>query len=408
MKKHNKKTLSALQATRKIFQRNDISDTESSDESDESQENSHVPLKNYIPSVEGILLDENEGMEALNQQLALIMEQLQTLNANQQHQQQAIENLQNAPPAADAAPTLNQNARGINLDHLYKIPDPIKSLPIFDGNRKQLSAWLTTAENTLLLFKNHVDDILYNMYVTAVANKIQGKAKDIICLAGNPQTFDEIKDILTTALGDRQELSTYKSQLWQHHMTDGMTIHRYYTKTKEIMQNIKTLAKQKDNYRKHWEGINEFIEEDVLAAFIAGLSHPYFGHAQAARPKDLEDAYAFLCKFKAKEITANIISESNKTQKPFRTNNHKQFNSDFQGKDKYEGKKSLNPYSQEKNEDKKFSNTHSQPMDVDNSVRSRLTLNKRQINNNEASQSDDSEEEIDLNFQQESNPEDPI
>lgn len=47
-------------------------------------------------------------------------------------------------------------------------------------------------------------------------------------------------------------------------------------------------------------------------------------------------------------------------------------------------------------------------MDVDNSVRSRLTLNKSQINNNEASQSDDSEEESDLNFQQESNPEDPI
>lgn len=167
------------------------------------------------------------------------------------------------------------------------------------------------------LFREHVNDTLYNMYVTAVTNKIQGKTKDIICLAGNPQTFEEVKDILTTALGDRQELSTYKSQLWQHHMTEGMNIHRYYTKTKELMQNIKTLSKQKENYRKHWEGINEFIEEDVLAAFIAGLYHPYFGHAQAARPKDLEDAYAFLCKFKAKKITANNINDSNKHNENF-------------------------------------------------------------------------------------------
>lgn len=51
------------------------------------------------------------------------------------------------------------------------------------------------------------------MYVTAVTNKIAGKAKDILCLAGNPDDFDVIKDILTNALGDRQELSTYKCQL---------------------------------------------------------------------------------------------------------------------------------------------------------------------------------------------------
>jgi hypothetical protein len=32
------------------------------------------------------------------------------------------------------------NQRGINDD--YKIPDPIKSIPSYDGNRKRLGSWL--------------------------------------------------------------------------------------------------------------------------------------------------------------------------------------------------------------------------------------------------------------------------
>lgn len=225
-----------------------------------------------------------------------------------------------------------QNATNVEgtMGDLFKIPDPIKSIPNYEGNRKQLSSWITTAENTLNRFKPLVSDPIYEMYVTAVTNKITGKSKDILCLAGNPQDFNEIKDILTAALGDRQELSTYKCQLWQNKMQENMSIHTYYSKTKEIVQNIKTIAKQNTKYQTHWDAINSFIDEDALAAFISGLRGSYFGHAQAARPKDIEDAYAFLCKFKSQEITANNMGENsnakgnqNKTfgnNKPFKNN----------------------------------------------------------------------------------------
>lgn len=135
--------------------------------------------------------------------------------------------------AVEVAPLVDLNARGISLDHMSRIPDPIKSLPAFDGSRKQLSAWLTTAKNTLLLVRDHVDEFRYNMYVSAVTNKIQGKANDIICLAGNPQSFEEVKDIIITALGNRQELSTYKSQLWQNYMSANLL----YTVIKQKLKN---------------------------------------------------------------------------------------------------------------------------------------------------------------------------
>lgn len=385
-KKHN---LSALKKARELFKINKESETEDSFDSDSSEEYSHVPLKSDIPLLNDLTLNSNQqNMEQLNAQLTSIMQQLQALNENQNRQQQAIENLQNVPPAI--VPAREQNVTGANLEHLYKIPDPIKSLPIFDGNRKQLSAWLTTAENTLNLFRPHVNEILFNMYVTAVTNKIQGKAKDIICLAGNPQDFETIKEILTNALGDRQELSTYKCQLWQSQMDDGMSIQKYYQRTKDLVQNIKTLAKQKETYKNNWKAINEFIDEDCLAAFIAGLREPYFGYAQAARPTDLEDAYAFLCKFRSKEVTAAWMAD-----KP----SHKKANYQKPKQIKYQNQPNPTFPENKKPENQKQAIT---PMEIDPSIRSRLTLNKKLINNQELeSESDnESDQEISVNFLQ--------
>lgn len=66
----------------------------------------------------------------------------------------------------------------------------------------------------------------------------------------------------------------------------------------------------------NWDVINDFIDKDALAAFVAGLKEPYFGYAQAAKSKDTEDAYAFLCKIKSKEITAQSM-DFNTHQKKF-------------------------------------------------------------------------------------------
>lgn len=96
-----------------------------------------------------------------------------------------------------------------------------------------------------------------------------------------------------------------------------MSIHKYYQRSKELIQNIKTLAKQKEAYKENWAAVNLFIDEDGLAAFISGLKGTYFGHARAARPKDIEDAYAFLCKFKSQEIVASSIADKSfKQNKP--------------------------------------------------------------------------------------------
>ena len=104
-----------------------------------------------------------------------------------------------------------------------------------------------------------------------------------------------------------------------------------------------------------------------------------FGYAQAAKPKDIEDAYAFLCKFKSKEITATSMSSDNIAKKHFK-------NRDLEYKQQNKGNHLYPNHSQQS---KPSTQEHHRPdrneveqMDT-STTRSRLTLNKKLINNHE-------------------------
>lgn len=360
----------------------------------EAQSEEGENTSNSVPDLPNLSFEEESeesDMDQLATEVGNLTRLLDEMKLKQQQQQQLINTLTQSQGHASGNQNSTQQRSATALETLFKIPDPIKSIPKFDGNRKQLISWLTTAENTLNVFKDLVSDGQYDIFVTAVINKIEGKAKDIICLAGNPQNFEEVKEILTNALGDRQELTYYKSQLWQTKMTDNMSVHKYYNRCKEICQNIKSLAKQKQKYKDHWDAINAFIEEDALAAFLAGLKEPYFGYAQAARPDDMEAAYAFVCKFKCKETTASTLDVSTK-----------RFRGDYKSHDKNYKKPQFDKPKPEKTEPLIDA---PQPAETGSS-KSKLTLNRRQVNNNEISDSEENSEyesesdteNVDINF----------
>lgn len=389
MTKHRRERANnALKKVRKYFQRNNISDTELSDSSTDSQGYSHVPLRTEIPSLAKLFLEEDDSteMQPVLDELKKIADQLQGISTRQLQQEQRINQLTNRRAnsdfsmSEDDAPTTLGPVNNTNImESLSKIPDPIKSIPTFDGNPKQLNLWLTSAQNTLSQFKPLVADNVFKIYEQSVINKLQGRARDAICMAQYPVSFNEAKKILLTALGDRQELSSYKSKLWKNKQSDSMSVHKYYQRTKYLVENIKSLAKQDKDYAQAWGAISKFIDQDALAAFISGLNEFYFGHALAARPKSLDDAYAFLCEFNSSEK----IARGEKQRKE--------------------------PVPQRKNEyhrDRPKPKTEN-AMELDPSTQSRLTLNRRNLNNNEAeysesepeSERDSENEELNVNFQ---------
>lgn len=150
------------------------------------------------------------------------------------------------------------------------------------------------------------------------------------------------------------------------------------------MLNIKTIAKQNKIYSDSWSAICIFIEEDVLAAFIAGLKHPYFGYAQAAKPENIESAYAFLCKFTANEkISSRLIEVKNqKTAIPNRTMNS--YAANAIGKNIFTNTQGTTQPNVQTNFPRKTQyKAPTEKMEVDTSTKSRFTTNKNFLNNNE-------------------------
>lgn len=392
---------SALKKVRRTFLKNSVSDSEESCESEASEEYSHIPLRIELPSFDCMdIRSEEEMMAQLNTQMNELMQGLRGILEHQKMQDDKLNELSNkidfnpdgGNSSSDPPPSIAPS--GGLFENLFRIPDPIKSLPTYDGNRRQLAAWLATAKDTLDTLEPLVTPTQYKMYVRAVLNKIEGKAKDVLCLAGNPQDFDDVSELLTNAIGDRQELSTYMSQIWQNKMNETTSIHKYYQKAKELVQNIKILSKQKEKYKQNWDAICTFIDEFALAAFIAGLRDPYFGHVQAARPKDIEDAYAFLCKFRSQQITASRTENMDKKQNG--PNKSKSFNNMPKPNDE----KPTNKFLQHQ---KTHPIENADSMELDPSQRSKLTLNRKIINNNEIeSESDgsksDEEDSVAINF----------
>lgn len=235
-------------------------------------------------------------MEDLQRQIVELTGAMNALVA-QNNQNQAIIN------------DLRQARAGFDM---YRIPDPIKCIPGYDGNSKTLRSWLRTVDSTLQLYRTEVTADHMGVLLQAICNKLSGKALEKVSLCGRINSFEQLSSILINALGDKQELSTYKAQLWQNKMSEGVDVHEYYARTVEIVQNIKSLARSVQIYQESWVAIDAFIDEDATAAFISGLRKPYFGYTQAAKPASLEDAYTFLCKF----ISSEKTSEINRAPKP--------------------------------------------------------------------------------------------
>lgn len=400
----------AFKKAQDLLQQHGIaSDTSSeSEESVKSEEYSHIPIPNLNLSLETLRMESQsgsnpqQGVSAISEQLAQIMRAIEAIN-HRQNQYELRLNSNNAPTVQNVQEI--QSASRILSGDPFRIPDPIKMLPTFNGNKKQLSNWLDSAEKTLKLFEERVDPDIFEIYLATVINKIEGQAKDILCTNGNPKTFDDVRKILIESLGDKQELSTYNCLLW-HNKMDGNP-NKHYQKTKELINNIKSLAKQNPKYNYHWDGINDFIDEYSLAAYVGGLEKPYFGYVQAAKPKNIEDAYAFICKFTSlesnKSLTQTNMPHNKQELKPggtgHRNNSFPKSNHPKTAQSLRQDSKSHKP-----NESRSLEKSV-EPMDI-GSTRSKLTLNKRQINNTEFHQSEDYsdserenyEEDVDINF----------
>lgn len=163
---------------------------------------------------------------------------------------------------------------------------------------------------------------------------------------------------------------------------------------------MKLIARQNEIYKLSWTAINNFIDETSLAAFIAGLHDPYFGYVQAARPENLEQAYTFLCKFKSNESTSQNMSVRKDTERkcnvsrPFEGSQKRYEANTYKHREANQASSSNAGLQHMSNVNPSRSNLPV-PMEIE-TTKSKLTLNRKLFNNNEAINDDQNNLENDL------------
>lgn len=299
---------------------------------------------------------------------------------------------------------------------LFRTPDPIKNLSTFSGNKKETHAWIEDAENTLDLFKTYKNDPMYGQIVRAIKCKIIGDAKEILIAAGNPNDWDQIKDVILNSYGDRRDLTSHIQSLF--YVSQGRkTLAEYYNQLKKIDTAIKATAALMDDYKTSTKAINSLISLMSLTRFIDGLNDELSMHVRSYRPQSLEDAYAITMQYS----NAAFRQKLNRQTMDVKNTKPNTFKNDNKHVQQYERKPTppQNPPNHNKNTQNFSERVKFQKQINDGDVSMRTAQSRQQINNNQTTdeelkqeplenkvdtsilQSDDDEYFIDdeLNFQ---------
>lgn len=269
----------------------------------------------------------------------------------------------------------------------YNTPDPIKILSLFSGNKKETQAWIEDVEDTLSLFEKHKNTPTYSQIIRAVKSKITGNAKEILIAAGNPSTWDEIKEVLLNAYGDRRDLASHFQSLF--YINQGnKTITEYYNIIKGIDTAIKSTAAVMDDYKSSTKAINKLIGLMTLTRFIDGLGEKLSMHVRSYRPETLEEAYNITMQYSNAAYRQKLEQKPNIPQQHFSkrpSGNPNQYN-------KPQFNNSNN--NQASSQSGQFKN-HASKQLIDNDVSMRTSRSKMQINTHVNGKSDDSKHEPD-------------
>lgn len=192
----------------------------------------------------------------------------------------------------------------------FKTPDPIKNLATFSGNKKETQAWIEDTQNTLDLFEMYKGSLTYAQIIRAVKNKITNEAKEILIAAGNPNTWEEIKEILMNAYGDRRDLTSHIQSLF-YIKQGNKTLSEYFNKIKGIDTAIKATASGIEEYKNSTRAINKLISLITLTRFVDGLGEQLSMHVRSYRPDTLEEAYNITMQYSNAAYRQKLDRKSN-------------------------------------------------------------------------------------------------
>lgn len=190
----------------------------------------------------------------------------------------------------DQVAQLQNQLSNSNVD-MFRIPDPIRHLSEFTGNKIELNAWLDEVREIYDLFRikgeNGNPDSMNSSYIRAIKNKIRGDARAVLCANGSPNTIPAIIEILKQNYGDQRDFATNVSILFNIKRGDK-NHNKFYNEVKEL------ITKLKANLHAHPLTALEIVDLISVTKYLDNIDEPLGSIIRSRQPKTVEDAYHFV------------------------------------------------------------------------------------------------------------------
>lgn len=128
-----------------------------------------------------------------------------------------------------------------------KIPDPIKMLPNYDVDTKNLISWINSVKVVVNLYGELQNNPIYRVWIQAIRSKIVVNANDTLSLNNVNNDWAAIKQNLLEYFGDRRDLATLAQNI--PYMKQGAkSIEEFYQEVIELDSKINQKIRFDTNY----------------------------------------------------------------------------------------------------------------------------------------------------------------
>lgn len=207
------------------------------------------------------------------------------------------------------------NAMIANAISATKIPDPIKTIPEYSGDRTSLFRWLQTVDGVLLAYQNIAHLPIYRVWSQIIRNKITGDA-DKALVARNAHDWPAVKATLVEYFGDKRDIATITQQI--PYLRQGeKSLDDYYHEINQLIADINQKISLDPENVGHVHAIMRVLEPIITTGFIDGLNGNLPHLVRSHEPTSMLEAYKAALSHEQAYVRArekNIRQGINKSQ----------------------------------------------------------------------------------------------
>lgn len=180
----------------------------------------------------------------------------------------------------------------------------IKFIYSYDGNKDNLTAWLTSCDRAFKFAHNDQKTILFAF----VQNKLTDKAQST-CANRIFDSWDDLKHFLKTRFGNRKHqthlMVDLMLELQNCRQSSNETVAQYVSRLKSCFKRLLSCLKQNCNDEGLLPGQIELANQLALHAFLMGINPQISQLLRSRDPQDLNDAFNIALE---KETFSKLIS----------------------------------------------------------------------------------------------------